>query len=145
MFTDLMNFSLSLSAASVDKQLCHIAAGFEDSSIVLWSLNGYENYGRKPFQSFHDRLCKWSINNCNRTLSDDLSDYECDEEVEKSLKDDNEADSSDFETCSTSNLSSKADKSRSRKSRSANKYRKKKTIKERWDSYSAVSSSENNL
>jgi hypothetical protein len=112
---------------------------------VLWSLNGYENYGRKPYQSFHDRLCQWSINNCNRTLSDDLSDYECDEEVEKSLREDNEVEDSDFEICSASYLSLRENKSRSRKSRMGNKYKRNKNIKERWENYAAINSSENNL
>lgn len=134
----------SLCTASVDKHLCHIAAGFEDSSIVLWSLNGYENYGRKPFQSFNDRLCQWSINNCNRTLSDDLSDYESDEEVAKSLWDDCEVGETDNGICSTSSFSTQM-KDQHRKQSFANRYKKKFTIREQWENYAAKSCTENSL
>ncbi|CAO1443308.1 unnamed protein product [Diamesa serratosioi] len=77
---NINNTDNSLCSVNLDKSMCHLAAGFEDSTIMLWSLNGYENYGRKPYQMFDDRLCKWSINNCNRYLTDDLSDYSSDDD-----------------------------------------------------------------
>jgi hypothetical protein len=124
-----------------------MAAGLEDSTVVLWSLNGYENYGRKPFQSFDDRLCQWSINNCNRVLTDDLSDFGSDEEIEdnlrESLPDDNDTET---ERLSCSNGINREFQSRtySRK-KSGNKYRTKTSMRKQWSDYSAKSCSENNL
>ena len=137
-------FIFSLCSTTTDKQLCHLAAGFEDSSILLWSINGFENYGHKPFQSFDDRLCQWSINNCNRMLADDLSDYDTsDEEVERNLKASNggeEGESTD-ESSMTINALTKLSKRR----RNSNKYRKTLSIKEQWKDYTSKNSCENNL
>jgi hypothetical protein len=144
----LFCINFSLCAASTDKQLCHLAAGFEDSTIVLWSINGFENYGHKPFQTFDDRLCQWSINNCNRMLTDDLSDYDTsDEEIERNLKelaggaseqeDDDNNDDSNFSMASLSRMS--------RKRKIRNKYRRTISIRDQWREYAANNSSENNL
>lgn len=119
-----------------------MAAGFEDSTVVLWSLNGYENYGRKPFQSFDDRLCQWSINNCSRILTDDLSDYESEEEIETNLKEACNEDETDIAKGSTSSSRSQQ---RSRQRRVVNKYKRIATIREQWGEYAAKSCSENNL
>lgn len=119
-----------------------MAAGFEDSTVVLWSLNGYENYGRKPFQSFDDRLCQWSINNCSRILTDDLSDYESEEEIETNLKEACDEDETDNAKGSTSSSRSQR---RSRQRRVVNKYKRITTIREQWGEYAAKSCSENNL
>ncbi|KAG5673540.1 hypothetical protein PVAND_003580 [Polypedilum vanderplanki] len=138
----------SLCTASTDKQLCHLAAGFEDSTIVLWSINGFENCGHKPFQTFDDRLCQWSINNCNRTLTDDLSDYDTsDEEIERNLKhlmgmneqedDNNDDDSNLFSTSGLNRIS--------RKRKIRNKYRRTISIRDQWKEYASKSSSENNF
>jgi hypothetical protein len=113
-----------------------MAAGFEDSTVVLWSLNGYENYGRKPFQSFDDRLCQWSINNCNRTLTDDLSDFESDADVETNLKGACEEDEMETEKCSNRLR---------RRRRVGNKYRRCAGVREQWEDFTAKSCSENNL
>lgn len=113
-----------------------MAAGFEDSTVVLWSLNGYENYGRKPYQSFDDRLCQWSINNCNRVLTDDLSDFESDAEVETNLKGACGEEETETEKCSSGGR---------RRRRVGNKYRKSAGVREQWDDYAAKSCSENNL
>lgn len=111
-----------------------MAAGFEDSTIVLWSLNGYENYGRKPFQSLDDRLCQWSINNCNRMLSDDLSDYEDEDEVLSNLRD------------STNEEEIEASTSVQTKVRQVeNRYKKRSNIGEQWTDYTSKGCSENNL
>lgn len=117
-----------------------MAAGFEDSSVVLWSLNGYnENFGRKPFQSFDDRLCQWSINNCNRILTDDLSDYESEEEIVTNLKDASGEDETDMVGVGST-------KARQRwRRRVGNKYKRPASIKQQWDDYAAKSCSENNL
>lgn len=111
-------------------------AGFEDSTIVLWSLNGSENYGRKPYRSFDDRLCPWSINNCDRTLTDDLSDCESDEEVATNLMSDL---SDDVEKLpGTSN-------SKQPRRNHQNKYKRNSSIRQQWMEYSAKSCSENSL
>lgn len=132
----------SLCTASVDKQLCHIAAGFEDSTVVLWSLNGYENYGRKPFQSFDDRLCQWSINNCNRILTDDLSDYDSEDEIVKHLQDTCDEEETDNEKFSTSSNTNQPRQPRRRKV--GNKYKRRTTMDSQWADYAAKSCSENN-
>lgn len=126
--------SSSLCSASVDKQLCHMAAGFEDSTIVLWSLNGYENYGRKPFQSLDDRLCQWSINNCNRMLSDDLSDYEDEEEILSNLRDT----TNEEETEASTSVQTKS-------RRVENRYKKQFSIGQQWSDFTSKGCSENNL
>jgi hypothetical protein len=135
----ILNSHSSLCTASVDKQLCHMAAGFEDSTVVLWSLKGYDNFGRKPFQTFDERLCQWSINNCNRTLTDDLSDFESEEEIEKELKVE-EDDETDNDKCSSS-----SSRQHARRRRVGNKYRKSASIRQQWDDYAMKSCSENSL
>lgn len=122
----------------MDKRLCHLAAGFEDSTIVLWSLNGNENYGRKPFQTFDDRLCQWSINNCNRILTDDLSDYETsDEEIEQCLK----------EACGEEETNDKSSihSPLAGRKKLGNKYRRTASVRQQWQDFSAKSCSENYL
>lgn len=138
--------TFSLCTASVDKQLCHMAAGFEDSNVVLWSLNGYENYGRKPFQSLDDRLCQWSINNINRTLTDDLSDCESEEELETNLIENLEEEETDYKKCSSNN-SNRTHQGQERKTRrrAENKYKRSTSIRDQWTDYAAKSCSENNL
>lgn len=132
----------SLCTASIDKQLCHMAAGFEDSTVVLWSLNGYENYGRKPFQSFDDRLCQWSINNCNRILTDDLSDYESDEDVERNIETDCNESETENDRCSSS---SSGFPRPSRRRKTGNKYKKRESIRVQWEKFAAKGCNENNL
>jgi hypothetical protein len=124
-----------------------MAAGFEDSTVVLWSLNGYENFGRKPFQSFDDRLCQWSINNCNRILTDDLSDYESDEDIATNLKKACEEDETDNEKCSSScsNTNQQGATAMPRRRRVENKYRRSANVREQWHEYTEKSSSETNL
>jgi hypothetical protein len=144
--------AFSLCSATTDKKMCHLAAGFEDSTIVLWSINGFENYGHKPFQTFDDRLCQWSINNCNRMLTDDLSDYDTsDDEIEKNLKEEDgeeEQEDSEFQGQADGggNIFSMAALGRmSRKRKTKNKYRRTISIRDQWKEYTANNSSENNL
>lgn len=116
-----------------------MAAGLEDSTVVLWSLNGYENYGRKPFQSLDDRLCQWSINNCNRTLTDDLSDFESEDEIVTNLNDACDEDETESEQCSSPN------RVKLRPRRTINKYKKKVSTRQQWEDYASKSCTENNL
>lgn len=125
-----------------------MAAGLEDSTVVLWSLNGYENYGRKPFQSFDDRLCQWSINNCNRVLTDDLSDFESDEDIEDNLNDLPNESEIETERLRCSNGINRDFQSYARtfkKRKSGNKYRTKISMRKQWSDFNAKSCSENNL
>lgn len=135
----------SLCTASTDKQLCHLAAGFEDSTIVLWSINGFDNYGHRPFQRFDDRQCQWSINNCNRLLTDDLSDYSTsDEEIEERNLGEWEGGAGcwgkvgDDEQMYTGAIGK-------RKLFNVNKFHRKMSIKEQWTDFASKSCSENNL
>lgn len=129
----------SLCTASTDKQLCHLAAGFEDSTIVLWSINGFDNYGHRPFQRFDDRHCQWSINDCNRMLTDDLSDYSTsDDEIERNLRGiEGDLGGSDRQM----NMGAIG----KRKCFNSNKFKRTLSIKEQWTEYTARSCSENNL
>lgn len=122
---------------NVDKQFCHLAAGFEDSKIVLWSLSSNENYGRKPFRMFDDRSCEWSINNCDRYLVDDISDYSSsDEEVLASLR----STDSDMDEDLEAGMSNKR-----KKVKFSRKCREKVTLRQQWQNYTGKSSSENSL
>lgn len=116
-----------------------MAAGFEDSTVVLWSLNAYENYGRKPFQSLDDRLCQWSINNCNRILTDDLSDYESEEEVVMHLREAFDEEETESEKCSS------LWQAKHRSRRGFNKYKSRSSLRGQWDEFAAKSCSENSL
>lgn len=148
--TDIEIFCLffSLCTASIDKSLCHLAAGLEDSTVVLWSLNGYDNYGRKPFQLVDDRLCQWSINNCNRVLTDDLSDFESEDEIEENLKSwkDGSETGTDTPTCSNEIKINLQNYSKDGVRRNVgNKYRRKVSVRKQWDEFLGKSCSENSL
>lgn len=137
-------FYFSLCTASVDKSMCHLAAGLEDSTVVLWSLNGYENYGRRPFQLVDDRLCQWSINNCNRVLTDDLSDFESEDEIEDSLSD--RQDHTDLPSCSNELKAKTQTNSKiGGRRNTGNKYRRKVNVRKQWGDFLGKSCNENNL
>lgn len=140
-----INFTLyfSLCTASVDKSMCHLAAGLEDSTVVLWSLNGYENYGRRPFQLVDDRLCQWSINNCNRVLTDDLSDFESEDEIEDSLND--RQDHTDLSGSNELKAKTQKNSKIGGRSNTGNKYRRKVNVRKQWGDFLGKSCSENNL
>jgi hypothetical protein len=55
-----------------------MVAGFENSSVVLWSLSRSTQYGRKPYMTADGKLCDFEITNCDRELEDDSSDSEGD-------------------------------------------------------------------
>lgn len=135
---------------NVDKSHCHLAGGFEDSSIVLWSLSSYENFGRKPYRTFDDRLCQWSINNCNRHLTDDLSDYSSDTDEEDlcavnyRIEQESEEEEGERQTeAGTDNTAGEPDSGRRKKVRFNNKYRRRLKLKDRWQKYTFRSCSEN--
>lgn len=105
----------------------------------MWSINGFDNYGHRPFQHFDDRHCHWSINNCNRMLTDDLSDYSTsDDEIERNLK----GIVSDYDGAGEEVNTGAIGK---RKIINSNKFRRTLSIKEQWADYTSKSCSENNL
>lgn len=68
-----MVFICRLSCGNIDENECHLACGFDDSTVRLWQLNQSTIYGRKPYASFRDRLCGWNLDH-NRTSDDDDDD-----------------------------------------------------------------------
>lgn len=134
--------SFSLSSVNIDKNFCHLAAGFEDSKIVLWSLNSSENYGRKPYRLFEDRLCKWSINNCNRLLIDDFSDFSSDDEE---FEGPNESRFANEGICEQDEKNDQASSSKRKRMKSSARMKNQTSIRQKWQNYTFRSSSENSL
>lgn len=71
----IANTDDQLSCGDIDANECHLACGFNDSTVRLWQLNQSTIYGLKPFASFRDRMCEWNLDQC-RTMSD----YEVDDD-----------------------------------------------------------------
>lgn len=65
-----------LSTGAIDPTECHLACGFEDSTIQLWQLNRSSIGGRKPYASYSRRCCQWSLENNTETSSDDEDDVD---------------------------------------------------------------------
>lgn len=79
---NVINSDNKLTSADLDPNGCHIAAGFEDSVITLYSVKRNIYYGRKPYETFRDRMCLWNTGNCSR--SDESSSSSSDEESSSS-------------------------------------------------------------
>ncbi|EDS31608.1 wd-repeat protein [Culex quinquefasciatus] len=60
-----------LTAVAIDGTSCHLASGFEDSSIMLWSVNRSTQIGRKPYAALRDRQCHWNVTACDSSFSED--------------------------------------------------------------------------
>lgn len=73
---NVMNADYRLCAGDIDPNECHLACSFDDATIKLWQLNQSRIRGRKPFSPFSNRLCEWSLENCESSSSDDDSDRE---------------------------------------------------------------------
>lgn len=52
-----------LTSGHIDKNECHLATGFNNSSIKIWQLNENQNFGRNLFTKVNQRFCPWEINN----------------------------------------------------------------------------------
>lgn len=76
---NLLNADHALSCTDIDKNECHLACGFSDSTIKLWQLNQSIMRGRKPFSPFSNRLCEWCLDNCESSSSGSDSDGDADE------------------------------------------------------------------
>ncbi|KAL5289190.1 hypothetical protein ACFFRR_009397 [Megaselia abdita] len=68
-----------LTSGSIDKNECHLATGFNNSSIKIWQLNENQNFGRNMFTKVNQRLCQWEINNIYESEEDE---FETNEKVE---------------------------------------------------------------
>lgn len=75
---NVINSDNKLTSADLDPNGCHIAAGFEDSVITLYSVKRNLYYGRKPYETFREKICLWNTGNCSR--SDESSSSSSDEE-----------------------------------------------------------------
>lgn len=71
----VQNSKDQLCCADTDPNLCHIACGMEDSTIVLWSTNRSIQPGRKPYSRSTAKVCSWALshfdNYSNETDDDD--------------------------------------------------------------------------
>ncbi|XP_053659127.1 uncharacterized protein LOC128708191 [Anopheles marshallii] len=73
----LENVGQQLTSMAIDAGCCHVASGFEDSTIMLWSTNRSTQMGRKPYANFRDRQCCWNVTSCDSRFSEsDESDDE---------------------------------------------------------------------
>lgn len=68
---NLINVDHRLTSCDIDRNDCHLVCGFNDSTIKLWQLNQSKMRGRKPFRPFSNRLCEWSLDNCDSSSSSD--------------------------------------------------------------------------
>ncbi|XP_037037092.1 TAF5-like RNA polymerase II p300/CBP-associated factor-associated factor 65 kDa subunit 5L isoform X1 [Bradysia coprophila] len=68
------NGTSRLASATIDPAQCHLAGGFEDSTIQLFQLNRSTIGGRKPYMSITKRCCQWSLENSSEISSDDDDD-----------------------------------------------------------------------
>uniref|UniRef100_A0A182NSK7 hypoxia-inducible factor-proline dioxygenase n=1 Tax=Anopheles dirus TaxID=7168 RepID=A0A182NSK7_9DIPT len=75
----LENVGHQLTSLAIDPGCCHVASGFEDSTIMLWSTNRSTQLGRKPYACFRDRQCCWNVTSCDSRFSesDESGDDEC--------------------------------------------------------------------
>lgn len=53
--------AVRLACADVDPLDCHLAAGFDDSTVKLWQINQSSMKGRKPYASHLRRMCTWNL------------------------------------------------------------------------------------
>lgn len=61
--------SNDFATADTDEGGCHLAAGFEDSTVVVWSTDRSVQCGRKPYAKSAFKSCDWSL--LNTELEDD--------------------------------------------------------------------------
>ncbi|XP_053687581.1 uncharacterized protein LOC128737024 [Sabethes cyaneus] len=65
-----------LTSVAIDSDSCHLASGFEDSSIMIWSVNRSTQIGRKPYATVQDRQCSWNVTSCDSRFSEDDEEEE---------------------------------------------------------------------
>lgn len=66
---NVLNADHQLSCCDVDPDECHLVCGFDEATIKLWQLNKSKMRGRKPYSSFSNRLCDWSLEDCESSSS----------------------------------------------------------------------------
>lgn len=67
-------------AGDIDPFECHLACGFDNSTIKLWSLKHKKHYGRKPYEDINSQLCEWNLNSSKNIEIDNEDDEENDED-----------------------------------------------------------------
>ncbi|XP_021694087.1 uncharacterized protein LOC5576112 [Aedes aegypti] len=72
-----------LTSVAIDEDSCHLASGFEDASVVLWSVNRSTQIGRKPYAGLRERRCSWNVTCCDSSFSEEEEDDDDDEEDEQ--------------------------------------------------------------
>uniref|UniRef100_A0A336M040 CSON005522 protein n=1 Tax=Culicoides sonorensis TaxID=179676 RepID=A0A336M040_CULSO len=90
------NANETLCTGNLDSNNCHFAAGFEDSTVMMWSSDQSCQTGRKPYGKSRTRECQWHVTSINHMEDDTSSDEDDLEKLElrhkrmKSLKRNNE-------------------------------------------------------
>ncbi|XP_058812207.1 uncharacterized protein LOC131676855 [Topomyia yanbarensis] len=69
-----------LTSVAIDGDSCHLASGFEDSSIMLWSVSRSTQMGRKPYATLRDRRCSWNVTSCDSRFSEEEEEGEVEQE-----------------------------------------------------------------
>uniref|UniRef100_A0A182IXU6 Uncharacterized protein n=1 Tax=Anopheles atroparvus TaxID=41427 RepID=A0A182IXU6_ANOAO len=64
------NVGHQLTSVAIDPGCCHVASGFEDSTIMLWSTSRSTQLGHKPYASVRDRQCSWNVTSCDSRFSE---------------------------------------------------------------------------
>ncbi|EAT45967.1 AAEL002802-PA, partial [Aedes aegypti] len=72
-----------LTSVAIDEDSCHLASGFEDASVVLWSVNRSTQIGRKPYAGLRERRCSWNVTCCDSSFSEEEEEDDDDEEDEQ--------------------------------------------------------------
>ncbi|XP_055527599.1 uncharacterized protein LOC129720183 [Wyeomyia smithii] len=65
------NVDERLTSVAIDPDSCHLASGFEDSSILIWSVSRSTQLGHKPYATLRDRRCSWNVTSCDSRFSED--------------------------------------------------------------------------
>lgn len=78
---NVLNADNRLCTGTLDSGECHMACGFDDSTIRIWQLNHSRLRGRKPFATLASRICEWCLNDCPSSSEENDSDEEDDEHV----------------------------------------------------------------
>ncbi|XP_019532296.3 uncharacterized protein LOC109403852 [Aedes albopictus] len=69
-----------LTSVAIDEDSCHLASGFEDASVVLWSVNRSTQIGRKPYTGLRERRCAWNVTCCDSSFSEGEEEEEEEDE-----------------------------------------------------------------
>lgn len=79
-FLSITDSSSILTSGHIDKNECHLAAGFNNSSVKIWQLDENQNLGKNLFTKVNQRLCPWETNNI---YEENEEEFSSDEDAEK--------------------------------------------------------------